>query len=83
LDLFEPTGTLSELSKPVGYLNKVTVKDLQIMRPNGKAADIPCKLSTKEFKTINDLQFIDCLLIPSAPTKEFKATNDLQLIIHH
>ena len=57
-NLFEPTGTLSELNKPVGYMNSVTVKDLQMTHPNGKAADIPCKLSTKEFKTANNLQFI-------------------------
>ena len=57
LNLFEPTGTLSELDKPVGYLNKVKVNGLQTTWANGKPADVRCQLSSKEFKTTNELQF--------------------------
>ena len=49
LDLYEPTGTLSELKKPVDYLNRVIVSGLKLLRPNGKPANIPVRLSSREF----------------------------------
>ncbi len=56
LDLYEPTGTLSELKKPVDYLNKVIVNGLKILRPNGKPANIPVRLSTREFIPIQKME---------------------------
>ena len=56
LDLYEPTGTLSELKKPVDYINKVIVNGLKILRPNGKTANIPVRLSTREFIPIQKME---------------------------
>ena len=51
MNLYHPTGTLSELKKPVDYINKVIVNGLKMIRPNGKPANIPIRLSSREFIT--------------------------------
>ena len=51
VNLYDPTGTLSELSKPVDYISEVKVTGLKVIRPNGKPADIKINLSSKEFLT--------------------------------
>lgn len=56
MNLYYPTGTLSELKKPVDYINKVSVSGLKMIRPNGKPAKIPVRLSTKEFIPIQQLE---------------------------
>ena len=56
LDLYEPTGTLSELKKPVDYINKVIVNGLKTLRPNGKTVNIPVRLSTREFIPIQKME---------------------------
>ena len=57
MNLYQPTGTLSELSKPVDYLNKVIVNGLETVRPNGKPVNLNVRLTTKEFKTVKDLEY--------------------------
>ena len=61
VNLYELTGKLSELKKPVEYINKVNVSGLEMVRPNGKPAKLNVRLSTKEFKTVKELEYI---LIP-------------------
>lgn len=56
MNLYHPTGTLSELKKPVDYISKVSVNGLKMMRPNGKPANIPVRLSSKEFITTQKLE---------------------------
>ncbi len=56
MNLYHPTGTLSELKKPVDHINKVTVSGLKMIRPNGKPAKIPVRLSSKEFIPIQKLE---------------------------
>lgn len=56
MNLYDPTGTLSELGKPVDYISKVKVSGLKIVRPNGKPAKIKVNLSSKEFLTKQKLE---------------------------
>ncbi len=58
MNLYEPTGTLSELKKPVDYISKVNVIGLKMLRPNGKPADIPIRLSSREFLSKKDMEII-------------------------
>ncbi len=53
LNLYHPTGTMSELKKPVGYIDNVSVEGLDVVRPNGKPARVNVRLSTREFKTVS------------------------------
>lgn len=57
LNLYQPTGTMSELSKPVDYINKVSINGMEAVRPNGKPVNINVRLSSKEFKTVKELDF--------------------------
>ncbi len=57
LNLYHPTGTMSELKKPVGYINNVIVNGLTVFRPNGKPAKVNVRLSSKEFKTVRELDY--------------------------
>ena len=57
LNLYEPTGTLSELKRPVDYLNNVTVNGLKTIRPNGKPGKVNVRLSSREFVTVKKMGF--------------------------
>ena len=57
LNLYEPTGTLSELKKPVDYLDKVTVNGLKAKRPNGKPVKVNVRLSSRAFVTTKKMGF--------------------------
>ena len=57
LNLYEPTGTFSELKKPVDYISRVTVDGLKVVRPNGKPGKVNIKLSSREFLTVKKLGF--------------------------
>ena len=57
LNLYEPTGILSELRKPVDYINLVNVNGITAIRPNGKPAKINIRLSSKEFITKQKMVF--------------------------
>ena len=57
LNLYEPTGTLSELKKPVDYLDNVTVNGLKALRPNGKPGKVNVRLSSREFVTTRKMGF--------------------------
>lgn len=57
LNLYEPTGKLSELKKPVDYISNVTVSGLKVVRPNGKPAKVNVKLSSREFITVRKAAF--------------------------
>lgn len=57
LNLYEPTGKLSELKKPVDYIDHVVVHGLTVVRPNGKSAKVNVKLSSREFLTLKKLSF--------------------------
>ena len=48
---------MSELSKPVDYINKVSINGMEAVRPNGKPVNINVRLSSKEFKTVKELDF--------------------------
>jgi len=57
LNLYHPTGTLSELKKPVDHINNVTVNGLKAVRPNGKPAKIKIRLSSHEFIPLQKMGF--------------------------
>ena len=56
MNLYEPTGILSELKKPVEYISKVSVEGLRMLRPNGKPASIPVRLSSRDFIPIQKME---------------------------
>lgn len=57
LNLYEPTGKLSELKKPVEYISDVIVNGLKVVRPNGKPAKVRVRLSSREFVTVGKMGF--------------------------
>jgi len=57
MDLYEPTGTLSELKKPVDHISNVTIDGLKVTRPNGQPAKVKIRLSSHKFVTAKKLDF--------------------------
>jgi hypothetical protein len=57
LNLYDPTGKLSELKKPVEYISDVIVNGLKVVRPNGKPAKVRVRLSSREFVTVGKMGF--------------------------
>jgi len=57
LNLYEPTGKVSELKKPVGYISDVIVNGLKVIRPNGKTAKIKVRLSSRQFLSDKKMGF--------------------------
>ncbi len=57
LNLFHPTGALKELRREFGYINEVYVGNMKMVRPNGNKAKVPLKLSSRQFKTVNELKY--------------------------
>lgn len=57
INLFHPTGTLSELRRSFGYISEVYVGGMKMVRPNGAAVEVPLHLSSRKFKTVNELKF--------------------------
>lgn len=57
MNLFQPTGTLSELRRSFGYISEVSVKGLKMVRPGGASVKVPLRLSSRKFKTVNNLNF--------------------------
>lgn len=58
LNLFHPTGTMKELRREFGYISEVDVFDLNMVRPNGGKVKIPVRLSSRKFKTTNELKYV-------------------------
>jgi hypothetical protein len=56
MNLYDPTGTLSELKKPVDHISEVTVDGLEVVRPNGKPAKVNVRLSSRDFLTIKEMK---------------------------
>ena len=44
------------MKKPVDYISKVKVIGLKMLRPNGKTANIPVRLSSREFVTLQKME---------------------------
>jgi len=57
LNLYEPTGKVGELKKPVDYISDVIVNGLKVVRPNGKTAKIKVRLSSREFLSVKKTGF--------------------------
>ena len=57
LNLYEPTGKVSELKKPVDYISDVTVNGLKVVRPNGRPAKVKVRLSSREFLSVKRMVF--------------------------
>lgn len=57
LNLYEPTGKVSELKKPVDYISDVIVNGLKVIRPNGKIAKINVQLSSRKFLPVKKMGF--------------------------
>ena len=57
LNLYHPTGTMSELDIPVEYLSRVSVKGISFVRPNGKPANVNVRLSSHKFQTSKSLSY--------------------------
>ena len=57
LNLYHPTGTMSELDIPVEYISQVSVKGTSFVRPNGKPTSLNVRLSSRKFQTSKSLSF--------------------------
>ena len=57
LNLFHPTGTMSELRRQFGYINDVEVRGMKMERPSGAEVTVPVRLSSRAFKTVNELKY--------------------------
>ncbi len=57
LNLFHPTGTLADLRRAFGHINAVEVRGLKMVRPGGAEVAVPVRLSSREFMTINALEY--------------------------
>jgi hypothetical protein len=55
--LYHPTGTLSELRREFGHISEVYVGGLKMVRPNGTPVKVPLRLWSREFMTINALEY--------------------------
>ncbi len=58
MNLYHPTGTLSELERSFSHISNVSVRDLKMVRPNGRKTKIPLRLSSRKFKTVENLRYI-------------------------
>ncbi len=57
LNLFQPTGTLKELRREFGHVSTVYVRGLKTVRPSGSEVEVPLRLSSRPFKTVNELKY--------------------------
>ena len=57
LYLYDPCDNLKDLRREIGYISSVKLKNIRLIRSNGKSVKIPIKLTTHEFKTKNPLEF--------------------------
>ena len=57
MNLFHPTGTMSELQREFDYISNVDIKNLRMVRPGGSPVKIPLRLSSRKFKTKNELHY--------------------------
>lgn len=57
LNLYDPTGALSELKKPVSYISRVKVEGINAVRTNGKPANLNVRLSSRRFFTLQKMVF--------------------------
>lgn len=62
LNLFHPTGTMKELRHEFGHISEVDVFDLNMVRPNGGKVKIPVRLSSRKFKTANELKYVSTII---------------------
>jgi len=58
MNIFHPTGTLSELKRSFSHINNVSVSDLKMVRPNGNKVKVPLRLSSRKFKTVEELRYV-------------------------
>lgn len=54
---YDPMDNLKDLNREIGYISRVELKGIRMMRPNGRPVNIPISLSTHKFKTKNELTF--------------------------
>ena len=57
LYVYDPCDNLKDLAREIGYISRVQLKNIKLMRPNRKAVKIPIKLTTHDFKAKNEIQF--------------------------
>ena len=58
MNLFDPTGTKAELRREFDHISEVTVHGLRMERPGGREVSVPLRLSSRKFKTVNELKYI-------------------------
>ena len=56
LYLYDPCDNLKDLQREIGYINRVELKNIRMIRPSGSPVKIPIKLSTHKFKTKHPLE---------------------------
>lgn len=56
--LFNPTGKIKECRKPVGHISLVAAYNVSVVNEKGKTLDTDIELSSVQFSTKNQLEFI-------------------------
>ena len=54
---YDPCDNLKDLDREIGYISRVELKGLRLIRPNGRPVKIPVKLTTHEFIPKNAVEF--------------------------
>lgn len=54
---YDPCDNLKDLKREIGYINRVELKNIKMIRPNGRSVKIPIKLTTHEFIPKNAVEF--------------------------
>lgn len=54
---YDPCDNLKDLDREIGYISRVQLKGIRMMRPSGRSVKIPILLTTHPFKTKNTLEF--------------------------
>ncbi|MBR4230176.1 MAG: hypothetical protein IKR83_05645 [Bacteroidales bacterium] len=54
---YDPCDNLKDLKREIGYIDRVELKNIKMIRPNGRSVKIPIKLTTHEFIPKNAVEF--------------------------
>ncbi len=54
---YDPCDNLKDLNREIGYIDRVELKNIKMIRPSGARVKIPIKLTTHEFQPKNEVEF--------------------------
>lgn len=54
---YDPCDNLKDLNREIGYIDRVELKNIKMIRPSGRPVKIPIKLTTHDFTPKNAVEF--------------------------